>query len=62
MARWSLKRLKEHGFDKSTSDRVGRLTVGCSQCAVSVINGTPCHEHDCPNWVRRNKLGQEVED
>ena len=28
---------------------VDSLCISCSQCAALVINGTPTHEHGCPN-------------
>lgn len=39
------------GFD--LSERNGRyIRVRCSQCDSAVINGTPAHEHGCPNRYR----------
>lgn len=38
------------GFDLSTGAR-----VRCSQCEALVINGTPAHEHGCPNATRECK-------
>ena len=40
--------LQQYGFDSSNID-AGKVYVGCSQCAPSIINGTPCHEKGCPN-------------
>jgi len=47
MGRYLRKRL---GFDESWYDRsTGYWNVKCSQCEAIVINGTPCHEQNCPN-------------
>ena len=37
------------GFDGSTRARNGVVSLRCSQCEAVAINGTPCHEHGCPN-------------
>jgi hypothetical protein len=37
------------GFDESTRNKRGSVTVRCSQCEAVAINGTACHEHGCPN-------------
>lgn len=43
-----LASLQAQGFD--LSKRNGKsYSIGCSQCAALVINGTPCHETGCPN-------------
>lgn len=33
--------------------------VRCSQCEVLVINGTPTHEHGCPNGARARRELEE---
>jgi len=49
----TLEQLIEMGFDASTMANFaqGVLKVGCYQCEASFINGTPCHEHGCPNQM-----------
>lgn len=52
MALITLDELQARGFDLSRSTRRGGLhsyRVACSGCEAAVINGTPCHEHGCPN-------------
>ena len=47
-----VRSLVEQGFDRSFAElfRPG-ATVRCSRCDARTINGTPCHEHGCPNRV-----------
>ena len=46
-----LESLHARGFDRSshTFDQPNLLSVACSQCQSSVINGVACHETGCPN-------------
>ena len=40
------------GFDRSRHIPFSRqYAIRCSQCEALVINGTPTHEHGCPNQV-----------
>ena len=42
--------LLQRGFDTSQpSDADNLLTIGCSQCDATFINGHPCHERGCRN-------------
>lgn len=43
-----IETLMARGFDTSTLSGID-IKVGCSQCAVMIINGWPCHETGCPN-------------
>lgn len=50
----TLEQLHELGFDNSRETEPDMhmkrgVQVGCSQCEVMVINGTPCHETGCVN-------------
>ena len=47
----TLEHLHALGFDASanTFGRPRMFSVACSQCQALVINGTPTHEHGCPN-------------
>lgn len=49
----SIESLAALGFDRSahTFGQHNLLSVACSQCQSSVINGVPCHERGCPNAV-----------
>ena len=42
------RKLRRKGFDKSKVVD-GSVTIGCSQCQATGINGVACHEHGCPN-------------
>jgi hypothetical protein len=45
-----VQRLFNDGFDSSYyTPEDGEVTVGCTCCQAVVVNGTPCHEHGCPN-------------
>jgi hypothetical protein len=46
-----LQRTIAKGFDLSTRNSLQSVTVGCSQCNAVCVNGTPTHEHGCPNYV-----------
>lgn len=50
----TLEELHELGFDRSdyTFGRKNLLSVACSQCQATVINGVPCHEAGCPNRTK----------
>lgn len=50
MSTRQLARLHALGFDLSTATMKG-ARIACSQCAALAINGTPTHEHGCPNAV-----------
>lgn len=45
--------LKRRGFDLSTSHTDGSVRPKCSGCRAVCVNGTPCHEHGCPNQKRK---------
>lgn len=61
----TLEKLLAAGFDGS------RIIVGdddeddkyvhvhCWQCVALVINGVACHEHGCPNAVRREEIEED---
>lgn len=49
MAKVTLRRLKERGFDRSYKLASRGWKVACSQCEALVINGVACHESGCPN-------------
>jgi hypothetical protein len=51
-----IDRILDDGFDRSTVDGKGCIDVRCSQCQALVINGTPAHEHGCPNARRRRRF------
>lgn len=45
--------LKDQGFDLSRAVPFEHVwNVKCSRCEAVVINGVPCHEHDCINKVK----------
>ena len=48
--------LRRQGFDGAhvgtDDDGMKSVTIKCSQCQASVINGVACHEHGCPNTRR----------
>lgn len=44
-------RIRRDGFDR-THVSGDTIDVKCSQCEALVIQGTPCHEHGCPNEKR----------
>jgi len=47
-------RLRAAGFDTTEWIREERYwRVGCSECQAIVVNGTACHEHNCPNQRNR---------
>jgi hypothetical protein len=44
------------GFDRSESIPFSsQFRIRCSQCEALVINGTPTHEHGCPNARQRER-------
>lgn len=53
----TLENLFALGFDRSseTFGRPNLLSVACSKCQSLVINGTPTHEHGCPNQTHECK-------
>lgn len=46
------KKLLSLGFDNCKRSSPAVLKIGCSQCVVVSINGTPCHELGCPNQTQ----------
>jgi hypothetical protein len=54
----TLEKLFTLGFDRSahTFGRKNLLSVACSQCQATVINGVPCHKAGCSNNTRKTKL------
>ena len=52
----TLAQLRALGFDQSTNVSFTKnYKVNCSQCAATVVNGTPIHEESCPNEMRECK-------
>ena len=45
----TLETLENLGFDNSSENDDGTVSVACSGCDALVINGTACHERGCPN-------------
>ena len=51
-----VEKLRRKGFDASKYDPSDQSwRVRCSQCEALVINGVPCHELGCPNFVRERE-------
>lgn len=51
-----LRRLLVEGFDKSYYERkTGKVYVGCSYCAPTIIQGRACHERGCYNTTHREE-------
>ena len=47
-----VQELEALGFDLCGPLDTGGIRVGCTQCEVLVIMGTPCHETGCRNAMR----------
>jgi hypothetical protein len=51
-------RLRRAGFDKcGYNPRERKWKVGCTKCKALVINGVPCHELNCSNFVKAKNRG-----
>lgn len=49
----NLATLRNLGFDNAKHvPFTKQYHVACSQCQALAINGTPTHEHGCPNAVK----------
>ncbi len=51
--RQRIQNLVDWGFDLTEYDRGRRqVRVKCSQCCVTVLMGTPCHERGCRHEMK----------